>query len=85
MHRTAGPYIFFHKPAYLNPRWAGGMSAMLAIVSDFAALQRKAPVGQESNWLFTPAGKGWWPWFRFYGPEQALFNKTWKLSDIERV
>ena len=45
----------------------------------------KAPVGQESNWLFTPAGKGWWPWFRFYGPEQALFNKTWKLSDIERV
>ena len=39
---TARPdHTFFHKPAYLNPRWADGMSAMLAIVSDFAALQRR--------------------------------------------
>jgi hypothetical protein len=45
----------------------------------------KAPVGQESNWLYTPPGKGWWPWFRFYGPEQALFDKTWKLPDIEKA
>jgi hypothetical protein len=44
-----------------------------------------APSGQESNWLYTPRGKGWWPWFRFYGPEQALFDKTWKLPDIERM
>jgi hypothetical protein len=45
----------------------------------------KAPPGQEANWLYTPAGKGWWPWFRLYGPEQAFFDKTWKLPDIERV
>ena len=29
-----------HKPAYLSPRRAGGMSAMPARVSDFAAPQR---------------------------------------------
>jgi hypothetical protein len=36
----------------------------------------KAPAGLESNWLYTPSGKGWWPWFRLYGPQQALFEKT---------
>ena len=45
----------------------------------------KAPPAQESNWLYTPPGKSWWPWFRFYGPEQALFSKTWKLPEIEKV
>jgi hypothetical protein len=45
----------------------------------------KAPAGQESNWVYTPAGKAWFPWFRFYGPEKALFDKTWKLPDIEQV
>ena len=30
-----------HKPADLSPRRAGGMSAMPAIVSDFAAMQRR--------------------------------------------
>ena len=43
-----------------------------------------APAGQEANWLYTPPGKTWWPWFRFYGPEQALFEKSWKLPDFER-
>jgi hypothetical protein len=23
--------------------------------------------------------------FRFYGPEKALFEKTWKLPDIEAL
>jgi hypothetical protein len=45
----------------------------------------KAPAGQEANWIYTPAGKDWWPWFRLYGPKQTFFDKTWKLSDIERV
>lgn len=40
----------------------------------------KAPAGQESNWIYTPAGKSWFPWFRFYGPEKALFDKSWKMS-----
>jgi hypothetical protein len=45
----------------------------------------KAPDGQESNWIVTPADKSWFPWFRFYGPEKALFDKSWKMGDIEQV
>jgi hypothetical protein len=45
----------------------------------------KAPAGHESNWIYTPAGQGWWPWFRFFGPEPAVFDKTWKLPDIEQL
>ena len=45
----------------------------------------QAPAGHESNWLETPAGNGWWPWFRFFGPEEHLFEKTWKLPDVERL
>ena len=43
------------------------------------------PAGQESNWISTAPGKGWFPFFRFYGPEKPLFEKTWKLPDIEKV
>lgn len=44
-----------------------------------------APAGHESNWLETPPGKAWFAWFRFYGPEKAAFDKSWKLPDIEKV
>jgi hypothetical protein len=33
----------------------------------------------------TPAGKSWFPWFRFYDPEKAYLDKSWKMPDIERV
>jgi hypothetical protein len=45
----------------------------------------KPPAGQEANWIPTVAGKGWFPFFRFYGPDKPLFEKTWKLPDIEKV
>jgi hypothetical protein len=45
----------------------------------------KAPAGQTSNWLYTPAGQKWFPWFRVYGPEKAIFDKSWRLPDIERI
>jgi hypothetical protein len=45
----------------------------------------KAPAGQEANWLYTPVGEKWFPWFRVYGPEKAIMDKSWKLPDIERV
>src|SRR5262249_4139874 len=44
-----------------------------------------APDGKEANWLYTAPGKLWWTYFRFYGPEKAVFDKTWQLPDIERV
>lgn len=45
----------------------------------------KAPVGKEANWIYTRPGKKWYPWFRFYGPQKGIFDKSWKLPDIERV
>ena len=45
----------------------------------------KPPAGQESNWLYTAAGQKWFPWFHLYGPEKAVFDKTFKLPDIERI
>ena len=45
----------------------------------------KAPAGQEANWIQTPTDKSWTPWFRFYGPEKPLFDKSWKMPDIERM
>jgi len=45
----------------------------------------KAPAGQESNWLYTQPGQKWFPWFRVYGPEKAIFDKSFKLPDIELV
>ena len=45
----------------------------------------KPPAGQESNWLYTPAGQKWFPWFRVYGPEKAIMDKSWKLPDFERI
>ena len=45
----------------------------------------KAPAGKESNWLYTPENKKWFPWFRFYGPEKAVLDKSWKMPDIELV
>ncbi len=45
----------------------------------------KAPAGKETNWIYTAPNKGWWTYFRFYGPDKALFDKTWKMGDIEEV
>lgn len=43
----------------------------------------KAPAGMESNWI--PTGEDFFLIFRLYGPEQALFDKTWTLADVEKV
>ena len=45
----------------------------------------KPPAGQASNWLYTQPGQKWFPWFRVYGPEKAIFDKSWKLPDIEMM
>lgn len=45
----------------------------------------KAPAGKEANWVQTVPGRGWFPFFRFYGPDKPLVDKTWKLPDIEKV
>ena len=35
----------------------------------------------EMKWY----GFRWFPWFRVYGPEEAIFDKSWRLPDIELV
>lgn len=42
-----------------------------------------APAGKESNWIKTLPGKGWFAYFRWYGPTQSFFDKSWRLPDIE--
>ncbi len=44
-----------------------------------------APAGKDGNWIKTAPGRGWFVWFRFYGPTEAFFDKTWKLPDFELV
>lgn len=43
------------------------------------------PPGQEKNWIQTVPGKGWFPMFRFYSPQPSLYDKSWKLPDVEPV
>jgi len=42
----------------------------------------RAPRGYESNWL-PSAGIDFFLIFRFYGPGRAIYEKTWKLPEIE--
>jgi hypothetical protein len=44
-----------------------------------------APAGKESNWVPTKADGQFEVLFRLYGPETPLFDKTWKLPDIEKI
>jgi hypothetical protein len=43
------------------------------------------PAGKASNWLATRADERFFACARFYGPTEALANKTWTLSDMEEV
>jgi len=43
------------------------------------------PKMAEKNWIPTVPGKGWFAYFRIYGPMNAHFNKEWLLPDIEKA
>jgi len=45
----------------------------------------KAPEGKESNWLPTDPKRNFFLLARFYGPEPALFDKSFELNNIELV
>jgi hypothetical protein len=45
----------------------------------------KAPAGREGEWIKTSPGKGWFVYFRIYGPEQPAFDGSWKPGDFEAV
>lgn len=37
------------------------------------------------NWIQTVAGKGWFVLFRFYGPLDPFFDKSWRPDDVVEV
>jgi hypothetical protein len=43
------------------------------------------PAGKEGNWIQTIPGKGWFAFFRLYGPLEPWFDKTWRPGEIETV
>ncbi|WP_348644632.1 DUF1214 domain-containing protein [Starkeya sp. ORNL1] len=45
----------------------------------------KAPAGKEANWVPTDPNREFELMFRLYGPEKPLFDKSWKLPDVEKV
>lgn len=45
-----------------------------------------APAGKpETNWIRTLRGRGWFTYFRLYGPTKPYFDRSWVLPDIEEV
>ena len=44
-----------------------------------------APKGFESNWVKTVPDRGFFPMFRWYGPLEPFFDKSWSLPDVELV
>jgi len=45
----------------------------------------KKPVGSNDNYVMTVPKKGWFTYFRFYGPKEAYFDRSWQLPDLEEV
>jgi hypothetical protein len=40
------------------------------------------PAAGSSNWVQTLPAKHWFSYFRFYGPLEPYFDRSWKLGDI---
>lgn len=44
-----------------------------------------APEGKEANWVPTQPGVNDFVMFRFYGAEKPVFDKSWKVGEIEKM
>jgi hypothetical protein len=40
------------------------------------------PQGSEGRWIQTAPGRGWFCYFRIYGPQQPAFDGSWRPGDI---
>jgi hypothetical protein len=45
----------------------------------------RPPRGKENEWVETLPGKGWFVYFRIYGPEVSAFDGSWKPGDFEKA
>ena len=43
------------------------------------------PKTGTTNWIPTVPGKAWFPYFRFYSPTEAYFDRSWILPDIKKA
>ncbi len=43
----------------------------------------KPPRDGEERWIKTLPGRGWFAYFRIYGPESEAFDGRWRLDDFE--
>jgi hypothetical protein len=43
------------------------------------------PADGEGRWIQTVPGRGWFSYFRIYGPEQPAFDGDWKPGDFEAL
>lgn len=41
--------------------------------------------GARQRWIKTIPGKGWFVYFRIYGPDEPAFDGSWQLPDFEAV
>jgi hypothetical protein len=48
-------------------------------------LSATAPNGKEGNWIALAVGQPWFAFLRFYGPKEALFDKSWTAPNIEKI
>jgi len=44
-----------------------------------------APAGKEGQWVQTIPSKGWFAYFRIYGPLEPAFDGSWRPGDFENV
>ena len=63
---------------------ARGDIASSTAVSELRQLDVPPPDGAD-RWIKTIPEKGWFVYFRIYGPEDAAFDGTWQLPDFEIV
>jgi hypothetical protein len=45
----------------------------------------ESPAGHENNWIRTVPGKGFFVYFRFYGPLEPYYDKTWRPGDLTPI
>ena len=41
------------------------------------------PAEGENQWIKTIPGKGWFVYFRIYGPDDPAFDGSWQLPDFK--
>ena len=42
------------------------------------------PKENEGRWIRTIPEKGWFAYFRIYGPQKAAFDESWRPGDFEQ-